>query len=188
MGNHAADNLRFIRQAMERSATFSAVPGVGGAIMGVVGMAAAAAASRQQTPDRWLMVWLAAAVVASAIGLSTMARKAARAGMPLSGVTARRFAVALAAPCLAGTALTYALWSTRAYTAMPPAWLLLYGTGVLTGGAFSVVPVRVAGALFMLLGFASVLTPPSWGNVWLGAGFGFLHLGSGMYIARHHGG
>ena len=37
IGGHAADNLRFIRQAMERSATFTAVPGVGGMLMGAVG-------------------------------------------------------------------------------------------------------------------------------------------------------
>jgi hypothetical protein len=188
IGGHAADNLRFIRQAMERSATFTAVPGVGGAAMGAVGLVAAAIASRQPTGDRWLLTWLAAAVVAAAIGLGTMTRKARRAGMTLGGSNARRFALALAAPCVAGAALTYALWATRAYSVMPSAWLLLYGAGVLTGGAFSVAPVRVIGGLFMLLGLVSVVTPPEWGNVWLGVGFGLLHIGSGLHIARHHGG
>ena len=188
LGGHAADNLRFIRQAMERSATFTAVPGVGGMVMGATGVIAAAVASTQPTADRWLLVWLAAAAVASVIGLTTMTRKAARAGVPLSGANARRFAAALAAPCVAGAALTYGLWATRTYSVMPSAWLLLYGTGVLTGGAFSVAPIRVSGALFMLLGLISVVTPPAWGNVWLAVGFGFLHIGAGFYIARHHGG
>ena len=188
IGGHAADNLRFIRQAMERSATFTAVPGVGGMLMGAVGSLAALVASRQTTGERWLLTWLAAAVAAAAIGLIAMTRKARRAGVALSGANARRFAAALAAPCVAGAALTYALWTTRAYSVMPPAWLLLYGAGVLTGGAYSVAPVRVMGALFMLFGLVSVVTPPAWGNVWLGAGFGVLHIGSGLYIARHHGG
>ena len=188
LGGHAADNLRFIRQAMERSATFTAVPGTGGVMMGAVGLLAAAIASRQPTGNRWLITWLAAAAIAFVIGLVTMTRKAARAGVTLSGSSARRFAVALAAPCVAGVALTYALWTIRSYSIMPPAWLLLYGAGVLTGGAFSVAPVRVIGGLFMLLGLVSVVTPPEWGNVWLGVGFGFLHVGSGIYIARHHGG
>jgi hypothetical protein len=173
---------------MERSATFTSVPGVGGMVMGVIGLLAAGIASRQPTGDRWLLTWLGAAVAAATVGLATMTRKARRAGFALSGANARRFAVALAAPCVAGAALTYALWTIRAYSVMPPAWLLLYGAGVLTGGAFSVGAVRVIGAFFMILGFVSVLTPPSWGNVWLGAGFGFLHIGSGFYIARHHGG
>lgn len=173
---------------MERSATFTAVPGVGGTIMGTVGVVAAGVASRQSTPDRWLITWLIAAVLAAAVALITMTRKASRAGVTLSGANARRFAVAIAAPCVAGAALTYALWATRSYSVMPSAWLLLYGAGVLTGGAFSVSPVRVTGVLFMLLGLVSVVTPPAWGNVWLAVGFGFLHIGSGFYIARHHGG
>ena len=44
------------------------------------------------------------------------------------------------------------------------------------------------GALFMLLGFAAALTPPAYGNAWLGVGFGALQLTGGIYIARHHGG
>ena len=34
VGDHAAENLVFIRQAMERSATFTTIPGVGGVAMG----------------------------------------------------------------------------------------------------------------------------------------------------------
>ena len=188
IGGHAADNLRFIRQAMERSLTFTAVPGAGGVAMGVIGLAAMGVGSLQPTAGRWLAVWLAAAALACVAGLVTMARKARQAGSTLTGANARRFAVGLAAPFAAGAALTYALWTTRAYHVMPAAWLLLYGAGVLTGGIFSVAAVRAMGALFMGLGFVAVLTPPDWGNLWLGVGFGALHIGFGIYIARHHGG
>jgi hypothetical protein len=51
---------------------------------------------------------------------------------------------------------------------------LLYGTGVLVGGVFTVPVVRLTGALFMVFGFAAVLMPPQFGNLWLGAGFGVL--------------
>ena len=188
ISGHAADNLRFIRQAMERGSTFTAVPGVGGAAMGVTALAAAWIGSRQPTGDRWLLVWLAAAAVAAVIGLLAMARKAKGAGSTLTGANARRFAVGMAAPFIAGAAITYELWATRNFTVMTPAWLLLYGAGVLTGGIFSVAAVRLLGAMFMLLGMVAILTPPDWGNVWLAAGFGGLQIGVGMYIARHHGG
>ena len=188
LGGHAADNLRFIRQAMERSATFTAVPGAGGAAMGVIGLVAAAVAARQPTGDRWLLTWLAAAALASTVGVTAMARKAGLAGSTLRGANARRFAVALSAPFVAGAAITYALWGTRTFSVMPSAWLLLYGAGVLTGGAFSVPVVRVVGALFIALGLAAVMTPPEWGNVWLGAGFGGVQIVFGIYIARNHGG
>jgi hypothetical protein len=71
---------------------------------------------------------------------------------------------------------------------MAPSWLLLYGAGVLTGGIFSVRVDRVIGVCFMAAGIGAILTPPEWGNVWLGFGFGGLQVGFGLYIARYHGG
>lgn len=188
IGGHAAENLVFIRQAMERGTTFTAVPGVGGCVMGAIALVAALVGSWQPTGDRWLLVWLAAAAAAAVAGLVTMARKARLAGATLTGANARRFAVGLAAPLVAGAAITYELWAVRNFTVMAPAWLLLYGAGVLTGGIFSVPAVRLMGALFMALGLLAILTPPDWGNVWLAIGFGGLQLGFGVYIARNHGG
>ena len=186
--DHAAENLQFIRQAMERSTTFSAVPGVGGALMGGLGLIGAALAAVQPTTERWLAVWLAAALAAFVIGVMAMRRKAARLGSVLDGTVGRRFALGLAAPLFAGAALTFGLWQHGEWALMPPTWLLLYGTGVLTGGAFSVAPMRVLGLAFMAMGLAALVTPPEWGNVWLAVGFGVLQIGFGLYIARHHGG
>jgi hypothetical protein len=188
IGDRAADDLRFIRQAMERGATFTAVPGVGGAVMGLIGLMASFVGAFQHTPQEWLAVWLSAAVVAFLVGVAGIWRKAARAGAPLTGNVARSFAVAVSAPIAAGAGITYALWSTSTYTAMPTVWLLLYGAGVLAGGAFSVLTVRIVGGVFMFLGFLAALTPPAFGNVWLGVGFGAVQLAGGLYIARHHGG
>jgi hypothetical protein len=55
VGDRAEENLVFIRQAMERSATFTSIPGVGGVAMGVVALAASVVAARQPSDDRWLM-------------------------------------------------------------------------------------------------------------------------------------
>jgi predicted phage tail protein len=117
-----------------------------------------------------------------------MTWKARRAGLTLTGRNARRFALGIAAPLIAGAAITYELWTVRSFTVMAPAWLLLYGTGVLAGGMFSVPVVRALGVCFMTAGVAAVLTPPAWANVWLAVGFGGLHFGFGAYIARNLGG
>ena len=188
LSGRAAENLRYIRQAMERGVTFTSIPGLGGAAMGAVALVASGFAARQPSGDRWLATWLIAATVAAVIGLVAMIRKARRAGAPLTGANARRFALGMAAPFVAGAAITYELWVVRSFTAMPPAWLLLYGAGVLTGGIVSVPVVRVIGLCFMTLGIAAILTPAEWGNAWLAIGFGGLQVGFGIYIARNHGG
>ncbi len=187
-GQHAEENLQFIRRTMERSSTFTAVPGLGGVGMGAIGLAAAALAANQPSPDRWLVVWLLAGVVALGVGVTSVWRKATRLAAPLAGAVGRRFAMSLAAPLAAGAALTWGVWMHDDWALLPPVWLLLYGTGVLAGGVFSVAAVRLLGLAFMALGVAALVTPPAWGNAWLGLGFGGLQIAFGLYIARRHGG
>jgi hypothetical protein len=187
-GQHAEENLQFIRRTMERSSTFTAVPGLGGAGMGAVGLIAAIVAANERSPEGWLGVWLLAAALALTIGAATTWRKAVRLGAPLAGAVGRRFAVSLAAPLVAGSALTWGAWMNGDTALIPAVWLLLYGTGVLAGGVFSIAAVRLIGVSFMALGLAALVTPPAWGNVWLGAGFGGLQIVFGLYIARRHGG
>jgi hypothetical protein len=186
--DHAAENLQFIRHAMERSTTFSAVPGVGGALMGAVGLAVTVIAALQPTAEMWLASWLSAAVIALTIGLVAIRAKATRLGLALAGPPARRFALGLSAPFLAGAALTFGLWRHGVWALVPPTWLLLYGTGVLMGGAFSVAPMRVLGLAFMTLGVAALVTPAAWGDLWLGLGFGALQIVFGVHVARRYGG
>ena len=64
MAGRAADNLRFIRQAMERTTTFTSIPGKGGVGMGAIALVAAVVAEGQRSLDRWLAVWLVAAAAA----------------------------------------------------------------------------------------------------------------------------
>jgi hypothetical protein len=156
--------------------------------MGAIGLAAAVLAANQSSAERWLIVWLLAVPVALGIGVTAMLRKASRLGAPLVGAVGRRFALSFAAPLVAGAALTWGAWMNGDRALIPAVWLLLYGTGVLAGGVFSVAAVRLLGAALMGLGVAALATPSGWGNVWLGIGFGGLQLAFGVYIARRHGG
>jgi hypothetical protein len=184
----AADNLRFIRDAMERASAFTAVPGRGGVAMGATALLAAAVSPLARSPQEWLGIWLAEAVLAITIGLTAMAWKARRAAVPLFAGAARRFLLSLCAPLAAGALLTLALERAGRFGLLPGVWLLLYGAAVAAGGAFAVRVVPVMGLLFMLLGAACLFSPPSWGTGYLAAGFGGLHIGFGIWIARRHGG
>jgi hypothetical protein len=187
-GQHAADNLQFIRTTMERSSTFTAVPGIGGAGMGVIGVIGAILAANQPSVDRWLVAWMVTAAAALGVGVVAVWRKAARIDAPLAGAVGRRFAMSLAAPLVAGAALTWGVWANGNRAQLPAVWLLLYGTGVLAGGVFSVAAVRLLGVMFMALGIVALVTPAAWGDAWLGIGFGGLQLVFGLYIAAKHGG
>src|ERR671921_243357 len=89
----AEADLAFVRAAVERTSLFSAVPGIGGAVMGVTALAAAPLAALQPTHARWLAVWMAEAVIAGVIGAVGIALKARRRGVPLDVGPARRFAL-----------------------------------------------------------------------------------------------
>ena len=156
---HAMDNLRFIRETMERAGSFTAVPGWGGVAMGVSALGAAAIASRQPTLERWLATWMIEAAFALVLAVLAIKRKANAAKGPLFSAPARRFVLSFAPPLLVGGLLTVVLYRAGLPTAIPGAWLLLYGTGVVTGGAFSVRVVPVMGLCFMLLGAVALVLP-----------------------------
>lgn len=187
LGDHAVDDLRFIRAAMERAGAFTAVPGWGGVAMGVTALGAAFLAAAQPTPGRWLAVWLSAALVAATIGLLTMVRKARRLEVPLVTGAGRKFVLGLLPPILVGAILTAALLNTGAGSLVPAVWLLLYGTGIVAAGAFSVPIVPLQGLAFLILGVAALVIPAA-GDLLLGAGFGVVNLVFGLVIAVRHGG
>ena len=186
--NRAMDNLRFIRETMERAGAFTAVPGWGGCIIGATAIAAAFVAALQSTVDLWLITWLMEGMLAIGIGALAMKEKAEASGEPLFTPPARRFALSFAPPLLVGALLTVVLYRAGIGAAIPGTWLLLYGTGVVTGGAYSVRVIPVMGVCFMLLGAVALFCPLPLGNILLGAGFGTLHIIFGLIIARRFGG
>ncbi len=182
------EDLRFIRRTIENSTSFTAVPGWGMTAMAAVATVAAGTAARQAKLERWLLTWMVAAMVALGIALWTMQRKAVRARVPLLSGPGRRFLLNFVPPLLVGALLTAVLYRQGATAAIPGIWLLLYGTAVVSGGAFSVRIVPVMGSAFMLVGAAALLAPAAWANWFMLAGFGGLHLLFGILIARSHGG
>ena len=184
----AIENLQFIRRTLEVSGSFTAVPGWGLVTVGVTAIGAAVIARQQPTIQHWVMVWLGEAIIGTVVLTWAMYNKAQRMGVSLLAAPGRRFALSLAPPLIAGAVLTPILYYHKALAAIPGAWLLLYGTAVVTGGTYSIGVVPVMGACFMAIGLAALVTPAPWALAWMLAGFAGLHIVFGYFIARKYGG
>lgn len=188
LSDHAIENLQFIRETMERSTHFTAVPGYGGMLMGVTAIVAAYFAHVQVYRRDWLVAWLIEACLAFSIGLLAMWQKSKIAGQSLISTPARKFAFGFTPSLIAGIAITLGLWRYEQYEIMQGVWMLLYGASVVTGGAFSVRVIPVMGWFFMAAGAVAFALPAGYGDYLMGASFGLLHIAFGAVIARKFGG
>jgi hypothetical protein len=184
----AMDNLRFIRNTMESAGSFTAVPGRGGMLMGTTALFAAFAAHLSLNPRAWLQVWMGEAVLALVIGLGFSYRKAVENSTPLLSKPFRRFVLAVAPSVFAGALLTFVFYQRGLSQLLPAMWLLLYGAGITSGGAFSVRVVPVMGMSFLALGSIATLVPANFADALLAIGFGGFHILFGWVIARRYGG
>jgi len=188
IGDRAMDNLQFIRETMERSAVFTSVPGYGGALMGATAVGAAIIAHSQPLITNWLIVWLVEAALAFSIGFFALWQKSKNSGESLASVPAKKFALAFAPPIVAGIILTALFYYRGFFEFLPCAWLTLYGTAVVTGGAYSVKIVPTVGWIFVALGAVAAFAPARAGNLLMALGFGVLHIVFGSIVARRYGG
>ena len=184
----AMDNLQFIRETMERAGAFTAVSGWGMVAVGVSAIGAAALAASRSSATEWLAIWLCEAMLSVLISGWAITRKARTARIPVLSGPGRKFAMSFSPPILVGAVLTAVIYNAGLVGVLPGLWLMLYGTGVITGGAFSVPIVPVMGLCFIAAGIVAVAVPFVWTNVILALAFGGLHIAFGIPIARRHGG
>jgi hypothetical protein len=188
INERALENLRYIRETMERAGSFTAVPGWGGILMGVSALLTALFSARLPSKELWFASWLGEAVLALCIGGWAMAQKAKASKSPLLDGPGKKFALSLCPGMIAGALLTVVLYKQHLFDLMPGCWLLLYGVSVVTGGAFSVKVVPIMGMSFMAVGTIALFSPFGWSNWFMAAGFGVLHIAFGIVIARRYGG
>jgi len=186
--DRAMDNLRYIRETMERATPFTGISGRGEMAIGVTALIASVIAAQQQNFKYWLAIWLAEGFISLLIAGWSMDRKARATQTPLFSGSGRKAVFSLAPPVIAGGLLTIVLVRAGLSDAIPGVWLLLYGTGVITGGMFSVRAVPAMGLCFMALGALALFSASVWANWFMAVGFGGLHLLFGAIIVRKYGG
>jgi hypothetical protein len=178
------DNLQFIRNTMESATAFTAISGWGLVVVGLTAFAAAFMAARS---GEWLAVWLGEAFLSFLIASGATVHKARASRAPLFSMPGKRFLLSFSPPLIVGALLTAGLYRSGFRSALPGTWLLLYGTGIVTGGAFSIKVVPVMGLCFMAVGTVALFNP-AWADYLMAVAFGGVHILFGILIARRYGG
>src|ERR1044071_335294 len=186
--DRAMDNLRYIRETMERATAFTGISGWGEIAIGVTALIATAIAARESTFNAWLAVWIAEGLISLLIAGWSMDRKARAIDMPLGSGPGRKAVFSLTPPLLAGGLLTIVLVQAGLTNAIPGVWLLLYGTGVITGGMYSLRVVPIMGICLMVLGALALFSPPAVTNWVMARRVGVLLVIFGAIIVRKYGG
>jgi len=194
----AMENLDFIRNTLACSTPFTSVSGWGLVAMGIYSLAGGWVASWRANYDWWINCWVTIGVGGFLMGAVAMIWKMKQEPRPVRAYAVRRFVFSLFPPILAGAVLTEIFYERHIDALLPGMWLMLYGAGVTTGGAFSIRILPFMGLLFMLLGTLAFFTDSGVQQSLLGtltapdlfmmAGFGVLHIVFGVVIIRRYGG
>lgn len=188
--SRALGTLSYIRASIDAAGSL-AVPGMAGIVMGAIGVVAALLSGLPQLAPYGLLVWIAAALAASALGGALVARQATQSG-GLLFAPLRKFLLCLCPSLLAGAVFTFLLWQGGLERYIPGTWLLLYGCAVIEASTATnsrnLRLIATMGGLFFVLGCVTYALPAATHNLLLGAGFGVLHLVFGTLIGRaNHG-
>lgn len=195
----ARENLRVIRQTMERSTKYSTLSGLSGVLIGltaIVGVLVTAGIlngriplhqSPQTVQPLLGLVWLTALILAVGIEFACNKRRAARIGKHVASPLGAHIIVAALPSFIAGAVLTAFFYLNNMFFSVWGVWMLCYGLAICAVGLFSVRPVSYLGAAFVLAGAITLLLPGSYHLYMMALTFGGFHILYGVLMARKHG-
>ncbi|TGE22895.1 hypothetical protein [Hymenobacter metallicola] len=199
--------LTEIRAIMERSSRFLSLSGLSGVGAGVVALAGAAVGhwylqahfgqqgflslmvgseERRQTALPFLL-----GLAVGMIGLALLVafyftwRRTNREGRTLWDAPARRLALSLALPLVAGGLFCLGLYLRGAASFVVPGLLLFYGLALLNASKYTLDEIRLLGLTQMALGLVAILLP-GWGLIFFALGFGLGHIGYGLLMYNRY--
>ena len=200
------EDLRHIKQMMERSSRFISLSGLSGIAAGVCALIGAwlafdyvtgkkdmlinadAAFAAVNTHDytiilnTWLF-WIAAGTFAAAL-LSAFIftwLKSVQQGTPLWGKTAKRLLINVSIPLVAGGIYLFRLIHFGTFGLIAPGCLIFYGLALVNASKYTLDEIRYLGYLQILLGLVNLGFVGAGIYFWA-VGFGVLHIVYGAYM------
>ncbi len=191
----AEENLRVIRELMERSTKFSTFSGFSGVLAGAASIVGCLMTDRlsggrhawPHAPVEFLTIWSLVIVFAVGADYLLMKRRAVRVGKRVVSRLGKQMIVASAPGLGSGMLLTLFFLQQGLMPHIYPVWMLCYGSAVAAVGLFSQREVSLLGAAFLLAGAATLFMPISMGLPMMAAVFGGFHIGYGVLMSGKDG-
>ena len=195
--NQPLDDLREIRNLMERSTRFLSLSGLSGISAGFIALVGASVAfflldydQRYFEPQSYFSFqgmrytgFIPALILDGAIVLIAALitsfyftyRRTRKKGLPIWDKTTRRMLIALSFPLVAGGVFCLFLLCHHLVYLIAPAILIFYGLGLISASHFTLPELRYLGISEVILGLiAGVFI--GYGLIFWAAGFGILHI------------
>jgi len=195
----AKENLRVIRQTMERSTRYTTLSGWSGVLIGIMAIACVFMTRAQveslQVQHLGLrsgilgiaVLWMSALVAAVAIDFGCNKWRAARVGKHVVSRLGAHIILAALPAFVTGAVLTIFLFENNLIFPIWGAWMLCYGLAICAVGLFSIKPVSFLGAAFVVSGAVTLLLPMPYHYFMMGLTFGGYHIVYGLLMARKYG-
>lgn len=199
----AEDNLKLIREVMERSARYTHLSGLPGVIAGLLALAGcwgtielAQKAALRPAPDNWAMykpefaaIWIGVFVLAISQDILLGYLKTRKTGEPYFTPAFWQVMKAVAPGVFVGAVISLVILSQNTPDAIPPIWTLCYGAALCAAGIFTVKEVRVFGVIELVIGAVGLVffSYPETSILFMAVSFGLSHIIFGIWMARRYG-
>jgi hypothetical protein len=191
----AEENLRVIRDLMERSTKHSTFSGLSGVLAGaasIVGCLMTRALEQEnlrptEFQTSFLLLWSAVIVFAVGADYLLTKRRAAQVGKYVMSRLGTQMILGSAPGLGTGALLTLFFLRQGLLPFIYPFWMLCYGIAVCAVGQFSQREVSHLGAAFLWAGAMTLFLPPSCSLWMMAVSFGGFHIVYGIRMARKDG-
>ncbi len=201
------DDLKTIKKIMEESSRFLSLSGLSGLFAGIIALIGGSVAYIVFLKSNLLenneffrslsmgeisalklkLISVSILVLVLAIGISLYFsyRKSLRYGIPLWTPVSKRLLSSLLVPLISGGIFIIILYSATQWQLIIPAMLIFYGLALVSACKFTFNELFYLGLSEITTGLASAIFP-EYGIFFWCFGFGFLHIGYGLFMYRKY--
>jgi hypothetical protein len=194
MNNKQTEDIKAIREMMERSTKFISLNGMSGIIAGIAALAGAslawlyllqnpAATNYSHTQEALILLSIAAAVLIVSIGAGLWLawRKAHKSGQKLMNRVTYRILYAMFVPLLAGGVFCLIYLLRGDVRMVIAATLIFYGVALVAASKYTYREIHYLGLTEIVLGLAAALFDRN-GMIFWALGFGVCHIVYGLVM------